>query len=446
MSLLDGNADLTQKLRKSTEYLQQLRGQVLGMDQTVEEISDYSHKLSLSKHHLSIEKEGLEKDLDSLLSHYQDLNIANQDLIRRMMDMKEDQISKMNEMIDLERSFKNKEIELNDLELSMKANSFISDYNMLDVDDFDSAKYTSLYKPMKAPRKKVYYLQGHEVEGTLLVYNNSGSCFLTSGNENMIKMWDSCSCLEKQSLRGFLQSIVSICVSPTDDLVLGGSSNFSAYLWNTLSTKLKHTLTGHCGKITGVGFLRSNIEAVTVSEDKTVKIWSLDKGYCLNTIGTASTIYALAVDNNTHVIITGHKDGAVRIHTAKSKRGVKNLAVQRSSISGLSLSPCGNYLGIATRDHAVIVKDLRMGEQLWKLTHKQYMCPGIRTLGGFSSDSRMLSVGSFNGDVLTWNVTDGNIESVVSGWHNKPVLAVQWSSCDNQVGSIDSGGFIGVWA
>ena len=177
-----------------------------------------------------------------------------------------------------------------------------------------------------------------------------------------------------------------------------------------------------------------------------MKIWSLDRGFCTNTIPTASTIYALVVDNNTHEIITGHKDGAVRLHTTKSKRGANNLDVQRSSISGLSLSRCGNYLGITTRDNAIIVKDLRMDEQLWRLTHKQYLCAGIRSLAGFSSDSRLFSIGSYNGDILTWNTADGNVESVVCGWHKKAVLAVQWSPYESQVASVDTAGFIGVWS
>lgn len=445
IKLLDENKEISLKLRKVTEEIRVLQRKTGEVDDVLSEITEFSKNLTISKVHLSGERKELERTLDSLLETNKDLSATNLDLVQRMLNMKCDQIAKMNEMNDLEKTLKIKESELTQFEVSINSESILSEYEF--VDPFDNSIYeSSKFKSNKPPRKKNYFLQGHEVEGTTLTYNNSGSYFLSSGNENIVKVWDSCSSLEKPSLRGFSQSIISISVSPTDDIVMLGSSNCSAYALGSFNGKVKHTLTGHCGKVTGVGFIRSNLEAVTSSEDKTVKIWSLDKGYCVNTISTPSTIYALIVDNEDHTIITGHKDGAVRVHTAKSKKVMQSLDVQRSSISSCSRSPCGNYLAITTRDHAVLIKDLRMGELLWKLTHKLYNCPGLRSSTSFSSDSKMFTAGSFNGDIITWSVANGEVETVINGSHKKPVLAVCWSPCESQLASIDSGGFIGVWS
>ena len=240
-----------------TEY-NTINSYFLEINQTRTENLEFCNRLTISKDHLLEEKANLEKNLNNMLKENQNLGLINQDLVKRMMQIKEEQMIKMNEMYDLEQALKNKEEMLPDYEI---------------IADEPEWKCDGLaFKSIKPPRRRTLSTQGHEVEGTILVHNSSGTSFLTSGNESVIKIWDSYSCLQKQSLKGFLQAILCISVSPLDDIVLGGSSNFMAYVWHSSSTKLRHSLTGHCGKVTGVGFLRSNIDAVTSSEDKTLKI------------------------------------------------------------------------------------------------------------------------------------------------------------------------------
>ena len=160
-----------------------------------------------------------------------------------------------------------------------------------------------------------------------------------------------------------MQAILSISVSPSDDALLAGSSNCVAYLWN-INGKLKHVMTGHCGKITGVGFLRNNHEGITGSEDKTMKIWDLDKGFCLRTISTPSIIYSLTVNPDNMIIISGHKDGAVRLFKSNSNKMINCIANLRSSVTCCSLSKCTNFLSLTSRDNAIVIYDLRMNQQL----------------------------------------------------------------------------------
>lgn len=348
-----------------------------------------------------------------------------------MIELKEDQMSKINEMNEITNSLKVKE-------------NFLKKFELIDHKD-DFIYQTSTLNQIKPPRKNIYYFQGHEVEGIIIKYNNNGNFFLSSGNEKVIKIWDSYSGVEKNPLRGFLQAILCISVSPLDDMILAGGSSGSAYLWSITNTKLKHTLTGHGGKINGVGFFRTNKEAVTASEDKTLKLWALDKGYCSKTISTPSIIHSLDISPDDMTIISGHKDGCVRLYTSNSNKYITCLDLQKSPISSCSISKCGNYLGVTSRDNVVIVQDFRMGKELWKLSHNLYKCPGSRASVNFSPDSRLITLGSLTGDIITWNVFDGTNESIITGWHQKPVLSVQWSPHESQISSIDSAGHIGVW-
>lgn len=348
--------------------------------------------------------------------------------------MTEDQMFKQNEIIEISLALKAKESFMNDYELVEDVSSLPEEH----LEDFCNIR-------IKPPRKELYFFKAHEIDGTTLAYSSSGNSIISSGTENYLKIWNSHSAIERQTLRGYRQPILCISISSCDDLIIAGSCNNSSYVWNAVSTKLKHTLNGHSGKINGVSFIRSATQAVSASEDRTIKLWDLTKGFCTSTISTPSIIYSLAVNSSDTSFITGHKDGEVRMYSTKSQRAINLHTSINSSISACDVSACGNYLAISTRSNLICVKDLRMFEDMLTLKDSHFLCPAATTCISISPCSKFISAGSFTGEILTWNLVSGTVESVISHGNTKPVPTVHWNPNDSQLCSIDTSGFIGIW-
>lgn len=399
----------------------------------LEALTEFEKKLSISKNILSSEKLQLEEKTNNLIQEKETLIRTNSELRERLINMTEDLMNKENEINSLSQIINRKK-------------SFIDDYEIIEPEqDVDLYKSLPLMVSLP-PRRCLTSIQGHEVEGESLIYNSNGSCLISSGNEKHLKVWDSLSLSERPMIRGFTHAIISMRTSFTDEYLFAGCSNAYAYLWSLRNGRIKHTLTGHAGKINGVGFLSGNHEGITASEDKTVRCWEMEKGYCIQTLGTPSIIYALEIMSSERCFLTGHKDGHVRMYSNKSKKPVDEVSKQNSPISSLCLSPCGNLTAIGTRENMITIVDMRMLDTLHNITHKLYQCPSLRNTISFSKDSRYLIAGSFSGDIIIWDTIHGTVDYVLKGSHKKPVVSVQWSPYENNVASLDTSGLISVWA
>ena len=78
---------------------------------------------------------------------------------------------------------------------------------------------------------------------------------------------------------------------------------------------MKHTLTGHTGKVLAGKFL-SSMKIVTGSHDRTLKIWDLAQKACIKTLFAGSSCNDL-VTLDSHCIISGHLDKKIRFWDAR---------------------------------------------------------------------------------------------------------------------------------
>ncbi len=79
-------------------------------------------------------------------------------------------------------------------------------------------------------------------------------------------------------MRGHTNSINSVAISSDNSLVVTGSLDSTAIIWN-LTTGIKiFTLTGHSNYINSVAISNDNSQVVTGSSDNTAIIWSLTTG------------------------------------------------------------------------------------------------------------------------------------------------------------------------
>nr|KAJ3419570.1 hypothetical protein HK105_006796 [Polyrhizophydium stewartii] len=272
---------------------------------------------------------------------------------------------------------------------------------------------TTLAKKTASPAPPVL-LTAHDLEINCIAIRRDGSMIATGSNDKKLILHDAKTCAQKAVLTGSLQAVMSVSFNSTGDFVIGTSNDNSAKIWSVATSRLKHTLTGHIGRVYSARFSDSN-GVVTGSHDRTIKIWDLNKGYCIKTIFTLSSCNDLALlGGEGAVIASGHLDNNLRIWDARSGNIIREVTgihfgqitsvevSPRMNWTKSTFSPDGEYVTSGSADGAVVFWDVATGAVVQSLReHKAAVCGVVwNPLGG----SAVYSASDRDRCIVQWGV------------------------------------------
>ena len=73
------------------------------------------------------------------------------------------------------------------------------------------------------------------------------------------------------------------------------------------------TLLGHDNWVNGIVFLQSGKHLVSVSDDKSMRIWDLSNGRCFRKITEAHSHFVTTIDVRGKTVVTGSVDAVVKL-------------------------------------------------------------------------------------------------------------------------------------
>jgi autophagy-related protein 16 len=204
----------------------------------------------------------------------------------------------------------------------------------------------------------------HEGEVNALTYNSTGLSLCSGGQDKIVKIWDTPSAALKISLTGCTQSVMSVAFdwSNPNDQVIAASNDNAARVWTLTGgiNRIRHTLTGHISRVSQALFSLDNLKAVTGSHDRTIKLWDLQKGYCVRTIFCFSSCNSLCLTYDAISIVSGHVDTNLRFWDVKTGECIRTLeGLHTQQITYVTLSPDGHYVLTNARDNCLKLIDVR---------------------------------------------------------------------------------------
>ncbi|KAK0054540.1 autophagy-related protein 16-1 [Biomphalaria pfeifferi] len=397
-------------------------------------------ELEATNQMLKDEHQALQMAFTALEERYRKTQEDNSDLIQRWMEQKAKDADRMNaENADFIKARQQRLAK--DLEEAAKEQVPV-DLDKGPVDGYIPAVCVMASVPSRAQ----CVFDAHEGEVYSVQWNAMGSFFASGGADRKIKLWEYHNgvCESRGTLVGSNAGITSLDYSQDDSMLLGASNDFASRIWTVVDQRLRHTLTGHSGKVLSAKFLTEG-KVVSGSHDRTLKIWDLVSKSCVKTIFAGSSCNDLVTLYGAS-IISGHFDKRIRFWDTRGPADSSiNEILLQGRLTSLALASDKNQLLCCTRDDCLKIIDLRMNQVSCTLTADGFKvgCDWSRAV--FSPDREYAAAGSGDGHLFVWNVSKAKVEKILKE-HSHAVVACSWNPSGVSLVSCEKGKKVVLWS
>ena len=238
---------------------------------------------------------------------------------------------------------------------------------------------------------------------TQLAVSPDGSLVLTGSFDFTARLWNFVEQTEIGVLDAHQGPVTNVAFLPDGRRAITTSDDMTAILWDLATFKPVRRFTGHGHKVMGVAVSRDGNLAATGSWDKTVRLWDLETGRARLVIDHNSPINSVVFAAGGKTVIGGDHAGKIAVWDAATGARAATLEGHRMGITQLAVSPDGGRLLSASIDETMRLWDLKTMAEV--RAHGDH--DGQIYAAAFSPDGRIALSGGRFGYLVEWNLADG---------------------------------------
>ncbi|XP_061097078.1 autophagy-related protein 16-1-like isoform X1 [Conger conger] len=315
----------------------------------------------------------------------------------------------------------------------------------LSLDTAETERPSAVCTEVRLPTTALHSFDAHDGEVNAVCFSPGSRLLATGGMDRRVKLWEVVSgrCEMKGSLTGSNAGITSIEFDSAGSYILAASNDFASRMWTVDDYRLRHTLTGHSGKVLAARFLLDNARIVSGSYDRTLKLWDLRSKVCMKTVFAGSSCNDIVCTEQ--CVMSGHFDKKVRFWDIRAESIVQELELL-GRVTSLDLNHDRTQLLTCSRDDLLKIFDLRSNAVRQSFSAQGFKCGADWTRVTFSPDGSYVAAGSAEGTLFVWNVLTGKLARTLDKQHSSAINAVAWSPSGAHVVSVEKGSKAVLWS
>jgi len=299
-------------------------------------------------------------------------------------------------------------------------------------------------------------LTGHTDTVCSVGFSADGALLATGGLDGTVRVWDAASGTPRRTLDGPGDGLEWVAWHPRGHVLLAGSDDFCAWMWNADTGATMGVLAGHAGAVRCGGWTADGKAAITGGGegDGSLRAWDPKTGACTTTLAGhgfhEGAVICLAVSGHADtptVVLTGGEDGTARLsNVAGSGRVVATLdpAAHTDSVEAVAFGPPSlPLLATGGMDGKLILWD---SGSLAPRCVCEHGPDGVTCLAfaPLSTGAPLVATGGLDGLVRAWDARTGECIRAFTG-HAEGVQAVVWSPDGGLLLSGSDDGTAKVW-
>lgn len=459
--LIDANNRLTQlerELRTAQLERDTALKKVDALKEQLELVNEQARQLRKDNRCLLDEHIALQAAYSSIEEKFVQADRERSEMICRMKELKEREISLVNEMNEREQQLQLQRIRCELAEAS-KPNPMLDAkaYELIDATEAADATGSSVGARERLqsfgdviPDRCRFKFECNEIgEVNDVHFHPNGKYFFTAGIDKKIKMWEAGmdTCAKRAEFTGANQGITRIDIHIENGHILGASNDFAVRVWSLDDQRQRFAFTGHSDKVTTAKFLTSGRLIASGSNDRTIKLWDTITNRCQKTFFPGSTICDLATTQLGAPLISAHFDKTVRFWDIRSGELPTSQVKLGAKVTSLFVAADGLHLLCSSRDETLTLLDLRKNATLHVYSAEQYRTSSDYSRAVISPGDSYVSAGSADGHIFIWNLHTTRLEKVLfrGGHENAPVLSLAWHPSGHMLISGDKRKTVCLW-
>ena len=243
---------------------------------------------------------------------------------------------------------------------------------------------------------------------------------LASGGFRVVKLWEQPQ--NVQSMKVSLGAVAAdVDINGAKQLAAVGTQQNTVLLRSLADGKEVRKFEGHTGPVSGVALSADAAQLVSGSQDKSIRIWSVESGASVRQIDTPSPVNDLCLTIDGKQIISAHDDGVIRVWNVaapepalpegEAEKPVRELKGHSKPVRSLALlMPAGQILVSGADDNTARLWTISNGSATRTLNHG-----GPVVSVAARPDGKFVASASSNNTSKLWDVSNGKQIAEIRG-------------------------------
>lgn len=291
-------------------------------------------------------------------------------------------------------------------------------------------------------------LSGHRDTVKSVAISPSGDVLASASDDKNVRLWNTIRNTRIKVLIGHEGAVNDVAFNLDGSVLASASGDRTVRLWDVSRQFGLAALMGHRDAVNSVMFNPDGTLLASASSDATVRLWDVARRVISSTLeGHDGPVFDASFSPDGSVLASGGLDTCVRLWDVAEKRQIASLEMP-NEIRRIAYSPSGNLLALGLNGGGVYVFDTETHTRLGSIYYADYNASCVRDVV-FSPDGALLAIGSVDGYIRLWKVGDLGTQKralrVLRG-HDGGLCGLAFSPDGRMLASASHDGTVRLWS